>query len=75
MPGEATDFAAQGSHRNLEEETKMSKVRDDDSNSRKAGPLEETWMKRHQRQTGCKCNVVKKKGFVTYVCTKCGKEI
>jgi len=53
----------------------MSKVREGDSNSREAGPLEETWMKRHQRQTGCKCDVVKKKGFVTYVCTKCGKEI
>lgn len=53
----------------------MSKVRRNDSNSRKAGPLEETWMERHQKRTECKCDVVVKRGFVTYICTKCGKEI
>ena len=46
-----------------------------DSNQRKAGPREETRITRHRRRTGCKCDVVVKKGFVTYVCAKCGKEI
>jgi hypothetical protein len=53
----------------------MAKVRGYGSVSRKAGPLEETWMERHQKRTECKCDVVVKKGFVTYVCTKCGREI
>jgi RNA polymerase sigma factor (sigma-70 family) len=46
-----------------------------DSNQRKAGPREHTRMTRHRRRTGCKCDMVVKKGFVTYVCAKCGKEI
>jgi hypothetical protein len=53
----------------------MSKIRWNESNFRKAGPLEETWIERHQKRTDCKCDVVVKKGFVTYICTKCGKEI
>jgi hypothetical protein len=52
----------------------MSKVCDD-SNRRKAGPLEQTWIERHRRRTECKCDVVVKKGFVTYICEKCGREI
>jgi hypothetical protein len=53
----------------------MNEVRGGDSKPRKAGPLEQTWIERHQVRTDCKCDTVVKKGFVTYVCTKCGKEI
>jgi len=53
----------------------MSRVRWNGSNSRKAGPLEETWVERHRKQADCKCDVIEKKGFVTYVCVNCGKEI
>ncbi len=52
----------------------MSKIRCN-SIFRKAGPLEETWIERHQNWTDCKCDVVVKKGFVTYICVKCGREI
>jgi hypothetical protein len=48
---------------------------DDGSNRRKAGPLEQTWIERHRQRTECKCDVIVKKGFVTYVCVKCGREI
>lgn len=56
-------------------ETSVNEVSDNDCITRKAGPLEETWIERHQKRTGCKCDVVVKKGFVTYICVKCGKEI
>ncbi len=56
-------------------EIDMSKVRWHGSSPRKAGPLEETWIERHRRQADCKCNVIEKKGFVTYVCVRCGSEI
>ncbi len=56
-------------------EITMSKVRSNSWSSRKAGPLEETWIERHQNRADCKCDVVMKKGFVTYICTKCGREI
>lgn len=52
----------------------MSRIRHN-SMFRKAGPLEETWIERHQNWTDCKCDVVVKKGFVTYICVKCGREI
>lgn len=53
----------------------MSKVRSNSWSFRKAGPLEETWIERHQNSADCKCDVVVKKGFVTYICVKCGREI
>lgn len=53
----------------------MSKVYGSDSNSRKAGPLEQTWIERHRKRDDCKCDLVRKEGFVTYVCIKCGREI
>lgn len=55
-------------------EVDMSKIRHN-SIFRKAGPLEETWIERHQNWTDCKCDVIVKKGFVTYICVKCGREI
>lgn len=53
----------------------MAKVRCGDWSLRKPGPLEETWIERHQSRADCRCDVVVKKGFVTYICTKCGREI
>ena len=53
----------------------ISRVRWGHSDLRKPGPLEETWIERHQRREDCKCAVIVKKGFVTYVCTTCGREI
>lgn len=56
-------------------EIDMSRIRYFNSSVRKAGPLEETWIERHRNSADCKCDFVTKKGFVTYVCTKCGCEI
>jgi hypothetical protein len=54
----------------------MSKVGGEGSDRfRKAGPLEQTWIERHRKRADCKCEVIVKKGFATYVCEKCGKEI
>ncbi len=53
----------------------MSRIRGEGSDPRKAGPLEQTWIERHRRRADCPCDVVVKKGFVTYICAKCGKEI
>lgn len=53
----------------------MGTVRYNDWHSRKAGPLEETWIERHRSRENCRCDVIVKKGFVTYVCTKCGREL
>jgi hypothetical protein len=55
--------------------TVMTKVRSNSWSFRKSGPLEETWIERHQNGADCKCDVVVKKGFVTYICVKCGREI
>jgi hypothetical protein len=54
-----------------------SKVAVKEVNVAKAGPLEETWIKRHQKRTGCTGKEFEKIGGILseYRCKKCGKDI
>jgi hypothetical protein len=55
----------------------VSKVSGADSDPRNAGPLEQTWIERHRKRTGCTGTVFEKRGGLlsVYICKKCGKDI
>jgi hypothetical protein len=55
----------------------VKRVRIVELETKKAGPLEQTWMERHQKRVGHKCDlIVKKSGWPPiYTCTNCGQEI
>jgi hypothetical protein len=55
----------------------MKKIKIGEFNTKKAGPLEETWMERHQKRAGHKCDLVVKESSwpPIYICATCGKGI